>query len=165
MTTATTRFLLLAFACLCRIASYGQDFSPHAKAAQASNYTTFTTSVTTSKEAWKKFNSAEDYSHPEFGVLPQDAPCTSCVEILSKRTTDQRVFRDIKDPTETYTQKAYGAINYQKDGKWISIEDRMKQKAPGLFQSDYYIQPVGVDANTRKSYMVTPEGKVYFNQW
>jgi gliding motility-associated-like protein len=144
--------------------SYGQANFSESRTANP-NLTTFTQRVTTSKEAWKKFNAAADYNHPEFGTLPQDAPCTECVEILGKRKADEREFRDIKDPAEIYTQKAYGEINYQKNGQWISVEDKLKKIAPGVFQSDFYIQPVGIDANAHKSYMVTPQGKVYFNQW
>jgi gliding motility-associated-like protein len=164
MTISTTRFLLLVLVCLCRLVSYGQANLSESRTANP-NFTSFTSRVTTNKEAWKKFNNPADYNHPEFGTLPQDAPCTECVEILEKRKADERQFRDIKDPSEIYTQKAYGDINYQKNGQWISVEDKLKKIAPGVFQSDFYIQPSGIDANAHKSYIVTPQGKVYFNQW
>lgn len=164
MTTSTTRFLLLVLVCLCRLVSYGQANLSESRTANP-NFTSFTSRITTNKEVWKKFNNPADYNHPEFGTLPQEAPCTECVEILGKRKADEREFRDIKDPAEIYTQKAYGDINYQKNGQWISIEDKLKKIASGVFQSDFYIQPAGIDANAQKSYMVTPQGKVYFNQW
>lgn len=165
MTTATTRFLLLVLVCLCHVKSFGQADNLQSRTAESHNFTHFTHRLTTSKDIWKKFNKSEDFTHPEFGTLPQDAPCTSCVEILGKRTADERQFRSTQDQSEVFSQKAYGEINYQKDGRWLSIEDKLKPVAPGLFQSDYYAQPVGIDANARKTYMITPQGKVFFNQW
>src|SRR5687767_6137425 len=52
-------------------------------------------------------------SHPEFGVLPFDAQCSDCIELIDKRTPDSRYF--IKNGTGGnvfYVQKSYGPMHY-----------------------------------------------------
>ncbi len=164
MTKSTTRVLLLVLACLCRVSSYGQANSQIRTADQA-NFSSFSQKATSSKEAWKKFNSKASYNHPEFGTLAAEAPCKECVELLDRRKADERVFRNYADTSEILIQKSMGDMHYRKNGQWITIEDKLKQVGPGKYQSDYYIEPVGIDATTRSSYILTPQGKVYFNQW
>lgn len=72
-------------------------------------------------EDWKKWNNSSDYTHPDFGILPKDAPCEDCVEVLNKRKSDERYFVNIKDTSMFYHQRALGDINYLKDGKWVAI--------------------------------------------
>ena len=165
MTKSTARVLLLVVACVYHLASYAQTENPAIRTADQANFNSFSQRIASSKEAWKKFNKPADYSHPEFGVLVPDAPCKECVELLDRRKADERVFRSYKDPDEILVQKSLGDMSHLKDGRWITIEDRLKPVGQGQYRSDYYVEPVGIDANQRRSYIQTPQGKVYFNQW
>ncbi|WP_190277350.1 T9SS type B sorting domain-containing protein [Taibaiella lutea] len=129
------------------------------------NFKTFTGSNKVLLSLYEKYNSKVFYNHPDFGVLPQGAPSPDCVEILEKRKADERAFVDLKDPKSIYIQKSVGDINYRKDGKWIAIDDRLKQTANGVFRSDYYIQPLEINTKEKRTYIETSQGRIYFNQW
>ena len=48
-------------------------------------------------------------SNPEFGILPTDAPCIDCFELIHLRTDSTREY--IKG-TQVYSQKGNCSINY-----------------------------------------------------
>jgi hypothetical protein len=79
----------------------GMDVRPH-------NFTSFVTVPQENTSEWRRFNEPDDYDHPEFGRLPKDAPCQSCVEVLSKRAADERYFVNTNNPSEFYQQKSLG---------------------------------------------------------
>ena len=72
-------------------------------------------------------------SYPDFGKLPQNAPCQDCIEILSKRTENEKYFVSSIDPSIFYQQKSYGAINFYKNGNWLTIDERLKKIDENLF--------------------------------
>lgn len=116
-------------------------------------------------EDWKKWNNSSDYTHPDFGILPKDAPCEDCVEVLNKRKSDERYFVNIKDTSMFYIQRALGDINYLKDGKWVAINTDLKPIASNVYESSMFYEPVGFEIDNQRTYVKTPKGKVYFNNW
>jgi len=129
------------------------------------NFNTFTENNKVPAALYEKYNSKAFYNHPDFGSLPQNAPSPDCIEILEKRKANERTFVDLKDPKSVYIQKSVGDLNYQKDGKWIAIDDRLKPVTKEIFRSDYYIQPLEINTKEKRTYIQTPKGKIYFNQW
>ena len=68
--------------------------------------------------------------HPEYGVLPWNAPCTNCYEDLSKRTEYSRYFvLSSQNGVQEYSlQQAYGALHYKDAaGNWVSFDKRLHQ--------------------------------------
>lgn len=101
-------FLQLLFLFLFQGVLFAQNQAANGMESKENNFSSFSEQKTSDLESWKQINQASYYSHPEFGVLPKDAPCIDCVEDLSKRTMDERYFIDIKNPNQFYQQKAMG---------------------------------------------------------
>jgi gliding motility-associated-like protein len=129
------------------------------------NFTSFHKEMKVSPALYERYNGKQSQSHPDYGMMPQSAPCTECVELLDKRNANERAFADVKDRHAIYIQKSVGDLNYKKDGRWIAIDDRFKQIGAGNFLSNYYLQPVGINTNEKRAFIQTPQGKIYFNQW
>lgn len=116
-------------------------------------------------DSWKKHNLSADYDHPEFGILPDDAPCENCVEVLSRRQADERYFVDVEDETVFYQQKAMGELHAQENGSWITIDHRLKPIAEGVYESGFTSEQAGFLTGSQRSYIRTSSGEVYFNNW
>jgi len=130
-----------------------------------SNYLTFTESSVQDLTYWKQYNSNEFESHPEFGKLPYDAPCSECVEVFEKRKENERYFININDPSEFFQQRSYGALHFVRDGQWITIDPRIKPQSSTIFAALSQFDGVGFDTQNKFSFINTPLGEVSFNQW
>lgn len=157
--------LLLCITLICNNISFSQISNLKNVKTEKLNFKTFTENKKLPIAVYEKYNSKAFYNHPDFGIQPQNAPSSECVEILEKRNANERAFVDLHDPKSIYIQKSVGDINYRKDGKWIAIDDRLKPTESGIFHSDYYIQPLEINTNEKRTYIQTPQGRVYFNQW
>ena len=113
---------------------------------------------------WSEYNS-NYISYPDFGKLPQNAPCQDCIEILSKRTENEKYFVSSIDPSIFYQQKSYGAINFYKNGNWLTIDERLKKIDENLFFAENQIDPTGLNTQQKNSFIKTPFGTVQFNNW
>ena len=128
------------------------------------NYTSFT-SAARNTTSWTKFNSQSDIKHPEFGAMPFNAEYPGFVEVLAKRTIDERYFVDEKNPTKFYMQKALGDLHHKINGNWVTIDHRITDKGNGFYSADNQSEPVGFDVKKGTSYIKTVDGTVYFNNW
>lgn len=64
-------------------------------------------------------------NHPEFGVLPPDAPCNNCYELLDKRTPNNRVFVENEtNGIDRFYQQAYDMFNYTDNNGWVRSLDK-----------------------------------------
>jgi gliding motility-associated-like protein len=115
--------------------------------------------------AWYRLNSTNFQKHSEFGSLPYNAPCKNCVEDLSKRTLVERYFVDIHDPGKFYIQKAIGLLHQNINGQLVTINDRLTPKSYGLYEANQQLEPVGINAIQKFSYITTPSGEIHFNNW
>lgn len=87
------------------------------------------------------------YAHPDFGVLPINAP-DSVIELIQKRTLDSRYY--IKNNTggkTFYIQKAYGPINYQDANGNIRAIDYLLNPTltKGIYTADAQPLPTKID--------------------
>ncbi len=129
------------------------------------NFTYFSKPKKGNLAEWKKQNSPDDYAHPDFGIENDDTPCHDCVEVLSKRTQNERYYVDNTDPAVFYIQKASGNINYYEKGRWIAVSNKIRPVAPDVYESGFLYEPVGFETARQRTYIKTPQGKVYFNSW
>lgn len=130
------------------------------------NYESFTEQSTASLfEKWELYNSPNFYNHPEFGILPNNSPCIDCVEDLSKRTFNEKYFISTKKPSEFYKQKSYGAINFYKNGFWLTIDERLRKVNQHIYVAENQIDPTGINTRLKNSFIKTPFGNIQFNQW
>ena len=65
----------------------------------------------------------EYWNHPEFGILPFNTQCDSCIELIHLRDEYYRYFVSISHPRSRYfVQKANGPLHYKdKNGWWRTI--------------------------------------------
>jgi gliding motility-associated-like protein len=134
-------------------------------AAKANNLTSFPTSEMNNLEEWRKFNLPENYNHPEFGILPENAPCENCVEVLEKRTVDERYFVSVSDNHEFVTQKALGDLHQLVNGKWLTIKHELHPVSGTKYESGYLLDQPAIDFSTAQTELKTPNGTFQFNNW
>lgn len=71
-------------------ASFSQKSSQEGMIRKEANLTNFTPSQYNENiEKYRELN-ANSLSHPDFGIVPDQSPCENCIEILDKRTADER---------------------------------------------------------------------------
>lgn len=114
---------------------------------------------------WKDINLGIGQDHPEFGIMPFNAPKGDLVEVLNKRTIDYRYFINPNKPEEFYVQQSLGDLHFKKNGQWITIDHHLTDKGNGLYEASNQPEPVGFDIKNKGSFILTPEGKVNFNKW
>lgn len=92
-------------------------------------------------------------SHPEVGMLFDDAPCENCYELISERTErSKRFVMDGTNGMEVALQTSTEAMHYRDGlGRWRTIDARLTEKQRGLFKCDYMPAPLTVD--TRSGYV------------
>jgi gliding motility-associated-like protein len=132
---------------------------------RVSNFNSFSESKIENLEEWKSFNDQAHWSNPDFGILPEDAPCSNCVEILSKRKEDERFFVDLKDRTIVYQQKSLGALHYLENNIWRRIDTRIRHIGSGIYASTHQIDPTYINTSEGFTTIKTPYGNYHFNNW
>ncbi len=106
------------------------------------NTTTFRKEEKAAPAILNSHSSVKAQSHPEYGVLPYNAQCKECVELIDKRTVDSRFFMDPMNVGHTYSQKSYLPLHYKRDSAdvWRTIDPRLKPVGNGVYVADR--QPV-----------------------
>jgi gliding motility-associated-like protein len=85
-------------------------------------------------------------NHPEYGRLPENAPCEQCFELIEKRTETSRYFIERgSDGRDFYEQTSYGALHVKdQNGWWVSIESRLIGKGNGAFEAIHQLHPLSI---------------------
>jgi hypothetical protein len=121
---------------------------------------------TYSQEIGRKYNSATDYSHPDFGKLTFDAPYgKNVVEDISKRTYDSRYYIDLNDPTFFYIQKSSKAINTFQNGIWRAIDPTLHAVSSQVYQSGVQPCPTKLDLANKKTSIQLGQSEFKFNHY
>ncbi|MFI5173033.1 MAG: hypothetical protein ACHQFW_11620, partial [Chitinophagales bacterium] len=78
-------------------------------------------------------------THPEYGILPFNAPCTECSEIIEKRTANTRYYiKNGTDGKKFYSQAAMSDLHYKNaKGEIITIDPRLfpDPANPGIYKA------------------------------
>ncbi|WP_028786297.1 T9SS C-terminal target domain-containing protein [Terrimonas ferruginea] len=143
----------------------GKNTDGQMKASEDNYYTFPERKKSPDLEAWGKYNSKKDLTHPEYGILPDGAPCDTCVEVYAERKADKRLFRSLKDSTLQYIQQSLGSLNTLVDGRWITIQHKLKPGANGVYRSGYAPEPAIFDLSRQQISLQTVVGNVKFNDW
>ena len=153
--------------CLFSLANINAQRSPkEGMKIKEKNFISFTQPQKKNLDMWRTVNEERYYNHPDFGVLPDNAPCTECVEDLSKREKDLRHFIDINDTRRFYTQKGNGLLHYKENGFWKTIDYKIKPSTiHGVYKSDFYLNKVMLNNTNKKTEIVTNTGSLELNQW
>jgi gliding motility-associated-like protein len=127
------------------------------------NFNSFTLQYITPTREWVLHNK-ESVNHPDAGFITSDNP-TNAIEILSKRSYDSRYFIDKDTASKFYMVRSNTAINYLKDGQWLTIDKRLSAKEKKIYEASHQPEPIGFDLANKISYIKTFSGPVYFNNW
>ncbi|MFN8287871.1 MAG: gliding motility-associated C-terminal domain-containing protein [Chitinophagales bacterium] len=124
------------------------------------NFSTFTTDKKVTPEALVKRSSTTAKQHPEFGILPFNAPCSDCVELLDKRTENTRFFIDPEHPNRSFSQSSYFPLNYKtfKEDVWHTIDTRLKPDStrPGVYVAKDQPVPTALNMNDATTSIIIP---------
>ncbi len=91
------------------------------------NYFSFTQTERRVSSNLLRESSTAARQHPEFGILPYNAQCTNCVELIDRRTIDSRWFIDPANSAHTFSQQSIFPLHYKNsDGVWSTIDGRLK---------------------------------------
>ncbi|MBL7917293.1 MAG: hypothetical protein JNM96_02780, partial [Bacteroidia bacterium] len=81
--------------------------------------------------------------NPDYGILPLNAPCNNCVELIEKRTDFERQF---VEGNKIYNQKGYSKINFQdNEGFYREVNPRLYPIGNGLFKAHNQKYPTFID--------------------
>lgn len=130
---------------------YSQDHA-ETKASTGSNYTGFSSDRVQVTPELETLTDKEFRSHPEYGVLPYNAPCTDCIELLQKRDEHHRYF--VKKGTngkEFYAQTSYGTQSYYDlKGVLRTIDTRIRPLGqPGVYAANNQPNPVLINISEK----------------
>lgn len=149
---------------LISILTKAQEMAP-----RAYNFYSFASTKSDASDELKKLVPASYHAHPEFGVLPYNAPCSNCYELIDKRTDSTRMFVEKgSEGTKFYSQAAYGKIHYtDADGNLIAYDPRIKPIFSGVpvFTSNHQEYPIKIDGTEKYTSFTLPDGDlVKFNR-
>jgi gliding motility-associated-like protein len=95
------------------------------------NFSTFSENKKVSCPLLDKRSSDKAKKHPEYGILPFNAKCKECVELLDKRTEHSRLFIDTYHGTNTWSQQSYFPLHYTDNNGFLRTIDHRLRPSPG----------------------------------
>jgi gliding motility-associated-like protein len=128
------------------------------------NFTSFTRKYTNRGKLWMARNKAY-LRHPDANFDDNYSPDKNAIELFERRTIDSKFFINKNTPSICYAQKSSGPMHFKKNGQWITIDTRLNPKGPLLYEASNQENPLGFDIGRKSSYIITPDGRTYFNNW
>ncbi|RZL45493.1 MAG: hypothetical protein EOP00_17330 [Pedobacter sp.] len=126
---------------------------------KVSNYTTFSSDK-------KVVNSNIYPEKPADDINDMETLESTANEVIEKRTQNTKFYIDKNNPNKFIQLFSYGGnLNYQKDGKWLTANQKLQSLGNGIFLAAHQMEPVGFDMNTKTTFIETEAGRVNFNQW
>jgi len=117
------------------------------------NYTNFISDKKVVTPTLEKLSSPLAKQHPEYGILPYNAQCAECTELIDKRTENTRFYVDPTAPGHTYSQTSYFPLHYKTSANdvWHTIDKRLMPVAgkPGVFAAPNQRVPTACDVINR----------------
>ncbi len=103
--------------------------------------------------------------HPDANFGDEYSPNNNAVELFEKRTIDSKFYINKDTPSIFYSQRSSGPMHFKKNGQWITIDTRLSPKGPLVYEASNQEDPLGFDIKRKSSYIITPDGRTYFNNW
>jgi gliding motility-associated-like protein len=128
------------------------------------NFTSFTRKYTDRGKLWMARNKAYLH-HPNANFADEYSPNKNAVELFEKRTIDSKFYINKDTPSICYSQRSSSPMHFKKNGQWITIDTRLSPKGQLVYEASYQEDPLGFDIKRKSSYIITPDGRTYFNDW
>jgi len=113
----------------------------------------------------KKLTPIEFQDHPEFGILPFNAPCQNCYELIHKRTDTTRIFVEKgSEGTYFYSQASKGAIHYKDvDGNYLTYDHRIKETVANseIFKANKQGTPLEISIAEKNTKLYLADGNIF----
>jgi gliding motility-associated-like protein len=113
-----------------------------------------------------KYDSEFAKKHPEHGILPFNAPCTDCIELLEKRTPSTREFvGEWEGGKRLFTQQSLGEMNFPDEkGFLITKDPRLVRESGNIFAARKQPFPVVVDLDNGWTSITNLGNELRFNK-
>ncbi|HEU4719444.1 MAG TPA: T9SS type A sorting domain-containing protein [Bacteroidia bacterium] len=139
-----------------------QDTAMHAF---APDFTTFDQRTPVVTDEMTHLTPSAYQANPDYGILPDNAPCTDCIELIQKRTLNSRYY--IQNGTGGnvfYVQTSYGNFNYVDSAGWIrAIDPKLYPVGGGIYKADIQPVPATLNMNDGTTTMSTDGLSLVFN--
>ncbi|PWT77557.1 MAG: hypothetical protein C5B59_03510 [Bacteroidetes bacterium] len=157
-------FLLLEFIALSTCLDLCAQDAPTKLEVNKNNFSSFTKQYLNRGKIWMARN--KNYiSHPDARFGDKYMPNKNAVEIFAKRTIDSKYYINSDTPSIFYIQKSSSPMHFRRNGQWITIDPRLNPKGQSLYEASRQEHPLGFDLKRKSSYIITSEGKTFFNNW
>ncbi len=117
------------------------------------NLNSITASVPIITEELFALSDPSVYTHPEFGILPEDAPCTDCMELIDRRTLKSRYYvQNGTNGNTIYSQTSFGKLHYLDSlGRLIPFDRRIKPLTDELFVAANQATPTYLNLDSKQT--------------
>lgn len=150
---------LFLFSCTSIVFGQSPNFLPVDKP----NYTSFTNRYQTPDNISKSLNGKLS-THPDADFTP-DASTKNSIELLEKRTINSKYFVDRDTASKFFILKANSPLHYKQNGQWLTIDKHLEKMGDGVYEAPHQMEPVGINAAGKNTYIKTIHGFVHFNNW
>ncbi len=125
------------------------------------DFSTFPAAESCSGPELEALATAADRAHPEYGLLPWDAPCSDCLELPSRRTATGRYFAAAgSGGTRFFVQEAAGPLHFRGPrGEWLTRDPLLRPTADaGVYSAPSQELPTGLDLGAGRSWISLADG-------
>ena len=159
-----TAFLLVEFIALLNGSALRAQEGSRQTSVIKNNFTSFTRKYTNRGKLWMARNKVYLH-HPDANFVDEYSPNSHAVELFKKRTIDYKFYINKDTPSIWYSQRSSGPMHFKKNGQWITIDTRLSPKGQLVYEASNQEDPVGFDIKRKSSYIITSDGRTYFNNW
>ena len=132
------------------------------------NFTSFLYDTKSVPKLLDEMSSDLAKQHPEYGILPYNAQCKECVELIDKRTLDSRFYVNPNNKSDIYSQKSFFPLHYKNtpDDVWHTIDMRLRPNASqkGVYTAPDQPVPTKCDLNTHTTSLTAEGLEFVFNK-
>ena len=106
--------------------------------------------------------------HPEYGILPFNAQCSECVELIDRRTLNTRFFIDPYVSCHTFSQSSYFPLHYRNSPTdiWRTIDPRLEPDSihQGVYTANRQPLHAKCDLNKKSASLTLGDFEFEFNK-
>ena len=115
-----------------------------------------------------KYDSEFAKQHPEHGILPYNAPCTDCIELLEKRTPNRREFvgqPDGEGGRPVFIQQSLGDMSFiNNKGFLVTKDPRLVKESDFIYAARQQPSPVVIDFKNKWASITNGSRELRFNK-
>ena len=128
------------------------------------NYLTFRSRAPKITEELKTMTPSEFHSHPEFGILPYNAPCENCYELIHKRTDTTKYY--VENGTfggKFYSQTLLGVFHYTENDVTKTYDGHLQPLTASIYSGKNQDTPTFIDIDSKTTGFIIHGERFSFN--